>query len=733
LTLLAAAFVLRLWKSDLATPFRYTQLDDTKFYLMLIRSIIRHGWFGAESSLGAPFGQQLADFPQGADNLNFLILRGLAIFTSNPGTVANLFYLLTFPLIGACTFAVLRRLAVATGPAAVAAVLFALLPYHLFRGESQLLLSAYYSVPLSAYLFVCVLLGEPRFQRRAPGERLMVSWLSWRTVRTVVMCAVIASSGLYYAAFGVIILCAAGILALAAGKGRVTAANATGCVLIVCLVLGANLSPSLIYRSEHGANPAITRALTDTELLALKPAQLVLPVQDHRLGILHTINGEYGKATGASYCEQCYETLGTVGDVGFVWLLAAALAAILGAAGLLARSRLYGPASVGVILSLLIASVGGLSSLFAFVVTTDVRGWNRMSLFIAFFSLLAAAALMQGGLQRLRRWRRAAPWAVVVTTAVLVLGVLDETSVDFVPAYSAAGAEYKADVAFFSAVEGRLGPGASVFELPYVPFPEGYGAATSALGFARPNFGTTYEEARGYIASRSLRWSWGGIKGRPTDWEAELAAKPLSTAVAAAALSGFQGLVIEPSGYLLDAQVLMRALQTQLGQSPIVSRYGALWFFDLRAYAARLSSELGAVKARQVRSAALAPLRATCARGGVTVTGGAPLRPVTARFTASILGLEPRLGMLTVHFPDGTSQTVPVRATAARIDRQLVLAGGSRAITFTATNATPSSYAIQVQALTLTPQALEMVEHRGATQIAAGYPAPACNLHPGRP
>ena len=48
-------------------------------------------------------------------------------------------------------------------------MLFSLLAYHFFRGESHLLLSAYYSVPLSAYLFL-ELLGERRlFGARRPA------------------------------------------------------------------------------------------------------------------------------------------------------------------------------------------------------------------------------------------------------------------------------------------------------------------------------------------------------------------------------------------------------------------------------------------------------------------------------------------------------------------------------------------------------------------------------------
>jgi phosphoglycerol transferase len=730
LALLAAAWVIRLWRADFATPFRYAQLDDTKFYLSLIRSIIRHGWFGGGSSLGAPFGQQLADFPQGADNLNFLIIRGLAVFSSDPGTIANVFYLLTFPLAASSAFAVLRKLGVASWSATVASVLFALLPYHFFRNESQLTLSAYYSVPLSAYLFLCVFIGEPRFRKRAVGGPPILRWLSWRTARTLTACVVIASSGLYYAAFGLVLLCAAAVVAPITGRGRQAVASAVGCALVVSLVLGANLAPSLIYRAQHGSNPAIARSLTDTELLGLKPAQLLLPVQGHRLPLLHNINVEYGQASAASYCEQCYQTLGTVGDIGFLWLLAGALAAVMGVGGLLARSRLYGPASLGVLLSLVIASVGGVSSLLAYFVSPDVRGWNRMSLFIAFFSLLAAALLIEAGMARLRRLRGSVPWTLVATIALVVLGVLDETSPDFVPAYAASRAEYKTDVAFFASVERRLGAGAAVFELPYVPFPEGYGATTSALGFGGVNFGTTYEESRGYITSNSLRWSWGGIKGRPTDWESELAAKPLSVSLAAAALNGFAGLVVEPSGYKIPPAVLRSALESEVGEPPLVSRYGSLWFFDLRAYAARLARALGSVAAQEVREATLAPARVTCSSAGLTITGGSRTRPALVTLTASIAGLEQILGGLVMRFPDGTSQTVPFTETDAAIDHQLVLTGGKEMVRFATMTQAPRSYTLQVENATATAATLNPLGRRPAAQITTGYPPPLCLIRP---
>ena len=728
LALLVAAWVMRLWRADFSAPFHYTQLDDTKFYLALIRSVIRHGWYGAGTSLGAPFGQQLHDFPQGADNLNFLMIRVLALFSANPALIANVFLLLTFPLCAASAYAVMRRLGVAAGTATVTAVLFALLPYHFYRGESQLLLSAYYSVPLGAYLFLAPLLGEPLFASREPGGGCF-AWISRRSVTTVLLCAVIASSGLYYAAFALVLLAAGALMALLARRGRRAVLTSLLCAGLIGLGLGANLAPDLLYRAEHGSNPALARTVTDTETLGLKPAQLLLPVQDHRLPPLHTLNRDYAQAIGAGYCEQCYETLGTAGDVGFLWLLGGALAAVLGAAGLMRRSRLYPPLALGVLLSLLIASVGGVSSLLAYFISPDVRGWNRMSLFIAFFSLIAVAMLVQAGLRALARRSPRRLWPAGVLSLLLVLGALDQTNSDFIPSYAASHAEYTSDTAFFGEVQATLGAGASVFELPYVPFPEGYGAATTGLNLASPNFGTTYEEARGYITSTSLRWSYGAMKGRPADWESELAAKPLGVAVAAAALSGFGGLVIEPGGYSVPPGALRSALTAQLAQAPLVSARSDIWFFDLRPYAAALRRRLGAQQVSAVRAATLTPLRVRCGPDAITLTGPGRASTIAATFTARLSGVLPT-GALIVSYPDGAEQTFPARAEDLSIRRELRVGPAWSTIRLFTSTPTAPSYAVQVTRDTLTAPALASLAPSGQSSIAAGYPPPTCQLHP---
>ena len=127
---------------------------------MLVKGIADHGWYSSNPSLGAPFGQQLVDYPQGADSLNLLQIRVLALFSSNPGVLINLFFLGTFGLCAFTAHLVLRVLGISALSSGPCTILFSLLAaYHFFRGESHLFLSAYYAVPLTAYLFLRVLGG----------------------------------------------------------------------------------------------------------------------------------------------------------------------------------------------------------------------------------------------------------------------------------------------------------------------------------------------------------------------------------------------------------------------------------------------------------------------------------------------------------------------------------------------------------------------------------------------
>src|SRR2546423_2328011 len=251
-SLVVLAWVMRLWRGDLSIPLVYE--FDGLWHGELVKSIVDHGWYQVNNNLGAPFGQRLYDVPQSADNLQLLIIRAISEFASGYGTVINLYYLLSFPLIVVSAFYVLRRLGVSPAVAGCCSVLFALAPYHFLRRELHLFLSGYYAVPLGAYLFLTVLAGEALFARRAGSARGVLAFASRRTLITLAICAVIGSASIYYAGFTLILVAAAVALALIAGRDRKRALGGVLACAAIVAMLAVDLAPPVVYRRPHRAN-----------------------------------------------------------------------------------------------------------------------------------------------------------------------------------------------------------------------------------------------------------------------------------------------------------------------------------------------------------------------------------------------------------------------------------------------------------------------------------------------
>jgi hypothetical protein len=705
-SVVVAALVLNVGEGHLSLPWNYASEGDTKFYLLLIKGILSHGSYQVNASLGAPFGLQLYDFPQGGDNLSLLIVRSLGLFSQNPAWVLNVFFLLTFALVAVTAFAALRLLSVSTGAAIVGACIFALLPYHFYRGESQVLLSAYYGVPLGTLLFMRLWLAPGLFVRRAGRPEgatprawpvRVSSWLSGTSLLTIVCCLVIGSSGLYYAVFAILLLSSGGALALLVGRGRLAFFSGVLAAALVALTLAANISPTLSYRSAHGANTAIKRTTIEADQFGLRLSDLLLPVEAHRFGPLSGANQKYIEATSTGYCEACYENLGAVGSIGFLWLgliALVAIAGIVGAGGLAGSLRrrmgptsIYRPAALGVSLSFVLATIGGLSSLIAFFVTRDIRGWNRISLFIAFFSLLAAMLGLDAGLRRLsaRVLSRASAIGAgaIVCAVILALGIVDETSSFFVPKYEKDAKQWVGDATFVREIEAHMPARAAIFQLPYVPFPEGYGANGTSVSAPNPNYGTTYELARGPIhASSRLRFSYGAMKGRPADWQAPLATQPLYLSLVAAAANGFDGLWVDPHGYSALARPrLTPMLERILGVYPLFSPAHDLMFFDLRPFAAQLGRLYRSPQLAALRAGSLYPLRTACGTEGIELSNPSPVaREATLQMRIYMHAAHPVT--LLIHYPGAINEQRLLTTTAVEVRRGLSVPPGNSTIGF---------------------------------------------------
>ncbi len=617
---IAVVALLRIWHANLHVPFGYG--GDSMLTIAFVRDVIDHGWFLVNPDLGYPAGQHIADYgaPSG-DNLTFAFIKLLTLFTSSAGLIVNLVFLLSFPIVALVAFLVLRRLGIGVAIAIVVATLYTLLPYHFQRGEGHLFLSCYYAVPLGACLVLDVMARRSLFaRRRREGPRLL-AWASGRSVGTLAICAVIASGGIYYAVFTLLLLTAIALISLVMRLGREPVLTAAILCAAIVAVTVINMAPGVLYHLEHGPNPYTAhRQPLESELYGMKFMDLVVPVVGHHIDALNQFQGRYHQTT--PLLSEPTQSLGIVATVGFLWLLVVALGALV------ARTRARAPAdgdtadrerhaAFAVVVCFLIATVGGISTFIAYTVTPQIRGWGRMSVYIAFIAFFAVGLLLERLRARTERRPRGRLVMAAVLTAILLGGVFDQTNYTFVPAYGAAKAEYTSDATLARAIDRVMPRGSAIMQMPYVPFPENPGVGAMY----------DYDQLRPYVQGGGMRWSYGAVKGRIDDWQAsffgvtpeQIAAgevrgapldggRPTRASLTAIVAAGFDGLYLDRFGYGGGIGPFERDTRRIVGRAPLVSPNGRQVFFDLRPFEASLRRTIPAARLRALGNATTRPL-----------------------------------------------------------------------------------------------------------------------------
>jgi len=591
----ALVWVLQLWRADLHVPIQYAHSVDLIFDCMLAKDIVDTGWFLHNPRLGAPGEQDLRDFPM-PELATALPMKVMSWFTSSWGAIINLYFFAGFLLATWCALAVFRHFGIARAPAVVAALLFAFAPYHFYRGENHLRLSAYYTIPLGGMLLLWILYDEPLFVPVRRGRWVVLPVLTRKGMVALAVCAVIGSNGAYYAFFTILLLIGAGLYRAFDGRGFRRGMGAVMLTGAIVLVLLLNLLPSMVHALAAGKNPEVAvRLPSEAEFYALKLTQLLLPVTGHRIPWLASFKAAYNGAPSATpISEGDGSALGTCFAAGFCFLL---LTLLTGYPGTRHREliRHLGRLSL---CAFLIGTLGGVGSLVAFTISPQIRAYNRIGIFIAFFSAMAAAAVLD---EIRRRWVRPGFYGWIFRGALavmLVAGILDQTTPAAVPPYRYTSEQYRMDAEFGARAESLLPHGTMVLQLPFVRFPE----------YPPPHNMASYDQLRPYLHSSTLRWSYGAMKGRYWDaWQDDLLAWPIEDVVQAAAVAGFGALYVDRYGYA-DRGASIRATLRGMGLTPVESHAGRMWLYDIGPYAASLGAKFGPIEWPRDHEAVLHPL-----------------------------------------------------------------------------------------------------------------------------
>ena len=562
LALVLVFSLFHLWGEDLRVPINPPG-GDYWFGAMMVKSVLESGWYFETPRLAAPAKGELYDFPT-AESVHILLLKAIGAVCRDVGLTINVFYILGYVLTAVSALALFRSLSLPVLPAIAASLLFTFLPQHYLAGEYHLFLTAYYLVPLIVMVMLWLFAGEPLVRRASTGP------LPWRPARKGWIAAAVAigmgSGGVYYAFFACIFLGVIALYRLVETRRAAAAVPALSVAGLIAVTLAINIAPSILYHRATGKNPSVAnRSPAEADTYALKLAQLILPIQDHRVPALAAFKQKYLSLNAAALPNNDVTVpLGLVGACGFLLLLAAA-----GLPRILSWAPALQPLALLNLAGFLVGTMGGLGSLFAYTVSPDIRCYYRICVYLAVFSFTAVLVAVDRLASRSHPARRRILHGAA--GLAMALGILDVTPA-FPDLTGSIAVSYRHDQSFVRQIENALPAGSAVFQLPYHPFPEH--GPIHRMG--------DYDHLRGYLFSDTLRWSYGAIKGRQEDsWQKSIAAKPIPEMLSLIAQRGFSGIYVDGFGYADGGQKVRAGLEWATGRQPLRSPDGRFSFFGV--------------------------------------------------------------------------------------------------------------------------------------------------------
>ncbi len=559
-TILLVCFIYKIWIVSPRVPISYN--GDTLSILAQIKNIRTNNSIYSSLNLGFPYKQDLHDIIAPGEVINQFIIWCLSRFTNSDGLILNTFFFGTFLLVFLGGYIGSRVLKISPFSAVVVGVLYSFLPYHFLRGAGHLYLSNYSTVPIVVAIAIRQLMPSPlifNVPKRIKPQEWLVWFLTPQTFLVLGSVLIGSMMGMYYAAFGLALITVTGILG-AVGYVSLDRLRATGVLMITMMfALVGQMLPIIAFQRQHGNNLAvISRSLAEIETYGLKISALLTPVISHRIDALASFSL---KSTYVPLPSENTSALGIFGSISVVFILGAAIVSAL--RGVQGR---YLPFALTVGFAVTLGTIGGLAQFVGQFGFTQLRAWNRISVVIAFVAFAAIGFVIDD----LRKVSHRRKLLVSVLTPLFVLSALfDMSPRNTIPISTER--EWLFDSNLVRRVEDYFGVDSAVFQLPVMRFPEN--GPTFLLG--------DYEHLKGYLHSESLHWSYGGVKGRESDWQLQLPTIPTAISLECLAALNFEVLWVNLKGYE-NPEAITNELANQQVAKVMSGKRGQILIYDLR-------------------------------------------------------------------------------------------------------------------------------------------------------
>lgn len=523
---------------------------DTVFSLESIKSIQENGILGifVNPRIGAPESSALIDYP-GMDIGMALIIWFISCFTSSTTGIMYIYYIITFPCNAIAMLLLLRKLKINRSASFVISAIFSFVPYHFLRGLGHFTLINYSMFVVALYLALCIL---GYFE----NERF------WK----IICMAILLGIGYgYYYAFGLIIMAIAVVIRFFRDPNLKKCLSYIWIPIVTLITVICTLLPKIIFSIVNGANTiAGIRYPIEQEYFGLKIIQLLLPPSYTRVSKFSDIYNTY-VSQAPLITENVTASLGIVAGIGFIVLCVLLIYSFVMKEKCKSKDWvLIDFLSLSTLSILLMGTIGGFGEIFNWAITSQIRCYNRGSIFIAGLSLIMVAILLNK-IHLKRKW-------LTLGISVAILGI---SMYDTVPVKNADWQEQIQPVQenyekFFNTVENTFNSGDMIYQLPYLDFPE----VSNTFD---------YKHFIGYLFTDTLRWSYGGVKGR------NIKAKELFVDEGKSYLflkkikdAGFSAVYIDLSGFDDNGESILE-FYNSLGIESITSDDGILYVYDIRS------------------------------------------------------------------------------------------------------------------------------------------------------
>ena len=551
ITFIIMFFSLKLYHYKLGLPILDERGDILPMY-MIASEIYHDGWFPVITDrLGYPFNSYFGTFPAFLFiNTEVFLMKIISLFGFNSFIdIFNIAYILIFPISSIITFYVMRNLRISVFVSMIGALSFSFLPF-IFQRIAHYYLAAIYFIPLTILLCIWLYEDESIFKLNRNFFK------NKKNIFSILFIILIANNGSsYYQFFSCFFICITALCEFLNYKKINKISSSITALILLIFFYGINYLLLLIYKLKNTfIDVKLIRYFFEAEIHGTKISHLLLNTK--------LFPKYYSQALSVHENSTAY--LGIIGVIGFI-ILIIYLFVNYNNNQYDSRISILSKLNIGAIL---FTTIGGFSSLFAFFIISTLRGYNRISVYIAFISILSFCLIID------KYFVKRNLIFYISFIILLSFSLYDQIpNVDF--NNKEKSKSFVMDKEFIEYIEKSIPEWSAIYQYPCHPMTDVFPPIKGV---------SHYDELIGYLFSNKLKWSAKGDYGREENkWYDEVSKLDPLDFLNELSYAGFNGFIIdkrlfEDQDYINNFQ---REVEAILNVKPIIHDNDNIFFYSL--------------------------------------------------------------------------------------------------------------------------------------------------------